>query len=293
MVPAAPVNGARFFHHTPQTNDPQYEVSSHNALCRVMENFAQADQFNLQPGGYQDVLRTDAFKFIVVITDDDPSTSGANGCPSMWGFSDGNDDMAATTMATDFDTALTGLSPQHFGTPSDRNYIFHSIIGIAPYNSSGAGDYGDPYPPAEPLTGSTCSPGAEDAGRGYQALSVLTGGARYPSCGLDYTEMFQLMAQGVIAGAQVSCEFEVPDPPMGETLDLDTVVVDYTSNDVAIDTFTQVGSPGDCAPDSFYIEAGTLILCPDACTLVQTDPEAQIEIRYGCEVDEEGNPVPK
>ena len=41
-------------------------------------------------------------------------------------------------------------------------------------------------------------------------------------------------------------------------------------------------SPGETT--QFYIEADTIKLCPTACILVQSDPDAEIDILYGCEL---------
>jgi hypothetical protein len=147
--------------------------------------------------------------------------------------------------------------------------------------------YGQPHPPdaaLAPITTNECTPSAVNPGTGYQALSILTGGYRFPSCGLDYTDLFTLMAQGVIDGAKVACEFAVPEPPPGETLDLATVQVKYSSMGAPVATFNQVSDLASCIGDGFYIEAGFIKLCPDACTFVQSDPDAKIDIAYGCDV---------
>jgi hypothetical protein len=276
-IPSQPVNTANFFHHS-------VSVGSHDALCRLLASYTQADEYNLQPNGYQGVLRDDSFKFFVVITDDGVSCSGVAGS-----LNDGNSAAGGDTVALSWDAAVLALNPVHFGTAMERNYSFWSIISQEPYNPTGMKPYGDPAPPdamLAPITTSECSPNSVDPGTGYQALSIITGGYRYPTCGLDYTDMFQQMALGVIQGAQVPCEFEIPDPPPGETLDLATVQVKYNSAGTEIATFTQVADAGACTADSFYIDvmANTIVICPDACATVQADEDAEISIVFGCEV---------
>jgi hypothetical protein len=272
-LPSQPVNTTKFFHHS-------ISIASHDSLCKLLSGFNTADEFGLQPGGYQDVLRANAFKFIVVVTDD-----GIN-CSS---YNDGNSVAGGQAVAPDWDTALLTLSPTQFGTASDRNYSFWSIVALAPYMATTGSPYGMPHPPdatMAPVITGECTPSAVDPGTGYQALSILTGGYRYPTCGLDYTDMFQLMAQGVIAGSRVACEFAVPDPPPGETLDLTTVQVRYSSNGSIVDTFDQVTSMMACSTtaNQFYIENNTIKLCPTACTQVQGDGNAEIDILDGCEL---------
>jgi hypothetical protein len=132
-------------------------------------------------------------------------------------------------------------------------------------------------------------PTAADPGTGYQGLSVLTEGLRFPLCEPNYYDVvFNEIAAGVIAGAQVACNFPVPTPPSGETIDLDSVTVQYTPMGSGTPvSFTQVQTVNDCAPNSFYIDGATdeIVLCPDSCTLVQADDAAKIDIVFQCKGD--------
>jgi hypothetical protein len=275
-IPNQPVNGPKFFHHS-------VPVGSKDSLCKLITGFSTPDQFNLNPTGYRERLRPEAFKFFVVITDDGVNTN-CNG----FDFDDGNNPTNAVTAAENFDAALFALSPADFGSDAaSRNYRFWSIISQAPYNPSAQKPYGDPAPPdaaLAPVTASECTPDAANPGTGYQALSILTGGYRYPTCGLEYTDIFTLMAYGVIDGAKVDCEFPIPEPPMGETLDLATVQVKYSSDGMPVATFNQVATASLCTPESFYIDGETIKLCPDACGVVQADENAKVDIAYGCEI---------
>jgi hypothetical protein len=126
-IPAQPVNSTKFFHHS-------LEVNSHNALCQLINGYNVADQYGLQPGGYKDVLRADAFKFFVVITDDGVSCNFPGGT-----LNDGNNVAGGETVAQAFDAAILALSPTDFGADAaSRNYRFWSIISQAPYNASAA-----------------------------------------------------------------------------------------------------------------------------------------------------------
>jgi hypothetical protein len=271
-VPGAPVNTEKFFHHSA-------EISSHDALCQLVEQLTIGDSFDLQPTGYQAALRPEAFKFFAVITDDNVSCGDLD---------DGNSASEAQTVAEAWDLALRTAAPDQFGAPNeDRRYSFWSIVGMAPLNPSAGDPYGDPHGPTDPIVTEECTPSAVNPGTGYQALSVLSDGYRFPSCGLDYTDLFTLMAQGVIQGAAVACEFPVPAPPQGQTLDLATVQVRYSSAGVEVATFNQVTTPGDCTPTSFYIEMDTIKLCPEACAVVQADDAATIDILFGCNINVE------
>jgi hypothetical protein len=267
-IPAQPVETAKFKHHS-------RKISSTDAWCRVLDHFDLDDEFGLHPQGFKTSLRKEAFKVFAVISDDRSSCS-FNGKS----YNDSNTAVAGTNAAAAFDADLLALSPEQFGTVEDRNYIWHSIIALAPFDAQ---DLALPHPPAAPITTTMCQPSPKAPATGHQALSILTGGLRYPTCGLEYTPIFQEMAKGVIEGARLSCEFPVPDPPPGETLDLATVVTTYTpgGGGAAVD-FEQVADAAACAANKFYIESDTIKLCPATCDAVQKDGAAQIKVKFGC-----------
>lgn len=270
-VPAQPVETARFFHHS-------QNIESWDSLCFLLSKFDTPDQFNLHPGGYKDLLRKEAFKTFVVITDDDVNCSvNVNGGNKS--FNDKNTAADATTAADAWDTELLKLSPEQFGTAAKRNYVFHSIVATAdkdPNNKALA------YQPNDPISTSNCSPGSSGPGTGYQALSKKTGGLRYPTCGVNYTTVFQEMAKGVIDGARLSCEYAMPAPPPGEQIDPATAVARYTSGSGATKDFDQVASADQCAADKFYIEGDRIKLCPATCDAVQADTKANVKLLFAC-----------
>lgn len=265
--PAQPVNNPpKFFHYS-------VEVTSHDSWCKMLQTFSTPDEFNLAPTGWKDWLRADSFKTFIEITDDGVQCS-FNGKS----YQDSNSVAAGTTTAAAFDADLLALSPAHFGNAAERNYRFYSIVAMA-YNSPAT----KPYEPTDPVITGEC-PTAADPGTGYQALSVLTGGLRFPLCDTtSYDVVFQSIADGVIKGAKVACEFPVPEAPVGETIDLTTVQVGYTPGGMGTQTtFAQVAGASACTAGSFYIEGGVIKLCADACTLVQADDAAKIDVIFGC-----------
>jgi len=294
-VPGQPVETSNFFHYS-------VRVESHDALCILLDQYEAPfaynppwgaigpDQHNVHPTGWKSLLRQEAFKFITVISDDgvncDPTGSFTNPL-----YNDANTVAGGNAVAQAWDAALLAMDPAQFGTEMERNYTFWSIISEQEFMQDGMNPFGLPIPATAPVNTAECDPNLNpmenggnpvDPGTGYQALSILTDGYRYPTCALDYTDIFQLMAVGVIDGAQVSCEFEVPDPPAGEELDLETVEVVYSSNGMEVATYGQVGGVGACTPNSFYIEDDLIKLCPGACSVIQADEEAKIDLRFDC-----------
>jgi hypothetical protein len=141
-------------------------------------------------------LRVEAFKRFIMITDDRPDCTFTDAGGQSLGF----DDAALTPAQTaaDFDAALLALSPEQFGTTAERRYDWHSVVGLAPTED------GQPWQPDAPLVADAC-PQADAPGLGYQALSTLTGGLRFPSCQpQDLIVIFEHVAEGIVR--TVSCE---------------------------------------------------------------------------------------
>jgi hypothetical protein len=271
-IPAQPAETARFFHHS-------MAVGSNDAFCAVLNGLDTTDEFNLHVGGYASLLRAPAFKVFIVLTDDRVSATCKNKS-----FDDASSIAGGAGAADTFDSALINPHPTLFGDKNNRNYIWHSIVGLTDFDTL---DKTKPSPPSAPITTNKCTT-AFNPGTGYQGLSIQTGGLRYPICGLDYSAIFAAIADSTITGAALACEFEIPSPPPGKTLDLSTVVPHFTPSGggPAVD-FRQVKDAASCLPNKFYIEDGKIKLCPDACTLVQSDSGgAQIDILYGCDPDQ-------
>lgn len=267
--PSQPVNTANFFHYSE-------EIASTNSLCKILETFNQADDLGFAPNGWAEWLRPDSFKMFVEITDDDVSCSfnGQN-------FNDGNTVMGGETVGMNFDIALRTMSPENFGAvDGERNYRWYSIVGMGANTPATA-----PWPHTDPINTSQCSPGSAGRGTGYQQLSIMTESLRYPSCeNASFDSIFLAIAEGVISGTKVACEFEIPPPPDGETIDLETVQVRYTPGGGGTDQiFNQVANEAACVPGAFYILNNSVFLCPDTCTTVQADDSASVGILFGCE----------
>jgi hypothetical protein len=265
--PTAPVESARFFHHSTW-------VDSNQPWCQLLTSFGAADELGVHPEGYGVLLREDAFKVIVVITDDRPFC--------VYGANTLSDSFDPENAAAEFEAALFGRSPQ-FGTAAKRNYVFHTIAGM---NWANVNDRSLAHAPDAPLVGDRCGDEVMSEALGYQALSRLTGGLRYPSCSPSFTTIFNEIAKGVIEGAQLPCHYELPPPPAGATLDLATVVPTFASEPSAAPVdFRQVASEEACLVNDFYIAGGEITLCPDTCAFVKDATAGYMKIKYGCAVE--------
>ncbi len=248
-IPPAPVNGARFFQY-------DIEISSTNALSRILSTYNQTDVHSFAPGGWRSWLRAGSAKTFIIVTDDESSIT-----PNA------------------FEQQLFALEPEGtFGTAEDRQYVMHSIIGILARNPVTAA-----YGPEEPIVNQKCSSAAQPGDR-YEELSRRTGGLRFPVCETgSYDAVFQAAAQDVIASAEVACEFTPPAPPQGRTYD--QAYVEYAPGDgSAVQYFLQVPDAQACNDKGFTRNETTnrITLCPDTCAKVKADETAAIAVRFAC-----------
>ena len=181
--PTMPINSTKFFHYSKT-------VTSSNSLCVLLETWDVADEFGLAPNGWKDWLRPNSIKTIIELSDDGVSCGD---------YDDLNNVVGGASAADAFNAALTALSPTHFGTATNPNYKFHSIIGVSHKDNY---DISTPYLYTDPIIVSECTPGATDPGTGYQGLSILTQGLRFGLCDISaYPEIFNVLAFDIINNA--------------------------------------------------------------------------------------------
>jgi hypothetical protein len=223
-------------------------IDSTDSFSKILNTYKNWNQW----------LRPDAFKVFIEITDD-------------------NERMSAQS----FEAALFKLSPAQFGTSAaTRNYLMHAITGLADKAVKT-----DAYLPNEPVvpSGSKCSTG-QNSGISYQNLAILTGGLRFPVCAPDnYNVIFKRVAEGIVAGAQVACEFAIPKPPAG-TNPGNKVIVNYTpGSGGAVQSFESITDKTKCGPGKFYVESEKVYFCSETCNAVKADPAAKVEVIFTCE----------
>ena len=227
------------------------------------EQLPNAAVYDAVPMGWQSWARPEALKVILAVTDaESMSTSAAAG--------------------DTFDAELLALAPEQFGTPDARNYVLHSITGI--YHT----DPPVPYPPTDPLIVSECM---GEPGQPLQQVAMLTGGLRFGLCdSAHYGDLFGAIATGAAELTPVACDFAIPDAPPGETLDPDTLQVEYFPGALdPAEVLHQVPSEAECEPSAFWVDATSIHLCHDACATVQSDEMARVDVTYGCDVGYDPN----
>lgn len=259
-LPPAPVFTDRFFQYNMKIDSHDTFVKLIGAYRTPFEDTIFEDKSYITEEGWNVYLRPGVRKVFVELTDDDPE--------------------GMTWQA--FDAALLALDVSQFGTAGARNYTWHSIVGIdeKPVPS-------EAWLPEDGIVTALCGApdDVESAGVPYQELSRLTGGLRFPLCqSAAYDAVFRRIATDVITRTEVACDFAIPPPPAGKTLDLDKVAVSYTADGAAPAlTYVQARDPSVCQPDAFFIDEGRIHLCPDSCDVLKANPLARIDVLFTCE----------
>jgi hypothetical protein len=285
----------RFFHYSAQ-------IDSLNGLCQLLDGFSLPDELPstadsvmrpwtpISPRGWSEHVRSDAFKSIVMITDDQiscaarpalallPDYKAVEAHPQSFFLND------PPKNAERMDRGLLAFTPPIFGQTGKRNYRFHSIVGLQapdPDNSIVLSD--------APVIDKKCS-SAENPGTAYQHLSIATGGLRYPVCShAEYARVFRAIAEDAIRSAKLACEWRIPPPPAGTSFDPKAVNLNYRAGDAAAPrTIPKVQSAGACDESGgwYYDDDAAptkMLSCPSTCAELESDPAGSVEIAFGCE----------
>lgn len=177
------------------------------------------------------------------------------------------DDDSNESAAT-FTNALANLMP----TGMFANYKVHGIYGRAANGGTCSGAFGSAVRPGDV----------------YTTLITNTGGASGIICDNDWTNVFMQIQAAVVAGSQVSCEINIPQPTNGGSVDPNQVNVKYLMGGVGPGTvLPQASSAATCdANGGWYYDdpaAPTkIMLCPATCSAVQMDASASVKIELGC-----------
>ena len=92
-----------------------------------------------------------------------------------------------------------------------------------------------------------------------------------------------LAAMAAIRGQLASCDFAIPSPPDGRTLDLDKVFVERTPTGKPMETlpYDQTCAKGGWRYDDPK-NPKKVLLCDATCNAVKADPGGKIDVRFSC-----------
>jgi len=237
------------------------DIESTDALERVVDAFDTPDPlFKFTDVGWGEWLREGSRAIFLIFTDDESLANGR-----------------------DFTRRLMSRDPEHFGTDVDApQFVFHSVIGIVEREPAGTA-----YAPDEPVVTERCLKEGELApasGRVYQALSLQTGGLRYPLCALDdYGAIFEGIAQDGLERSGLACSFPLPAAPAGKRLDTQRIDLLLGEAGGASAPLARVESVDDCVERAFYIAGDQIELCPSLCDQLVDLPTTTVSMQFDCE----------
>jgi len=285
----------KFYHYS-------YDVQSNDSFCIILDTLTASnnrpDMFGLAPGGWINWLRKSAFKVFIEVTDDSPGCwwfPDASQQKGKKSFNDFYSNVGGQIVATEFDKLITKLAPDQFGTPQNRNYAFFSIVGMLekpealdddtalPVDINGKPE--DSFSPSDGIVSDTCST-AVAPGFGYQWLSKITGGLRFPVCQAEkFDVVFEKISKSIDSMTASSCSVEIPTAGAEGNIDINTVSVDVEDQNGATIKLVRVDSSASCtgSPDEFYVDAASSVvnLCPTTCLEVKSVSK-EITMTAGC-----------
>ncbi len=103
-----------------------------------------------------------------------------------------------------------------------------------------------------------------------------------------------LEALNAIRGTRLTCEFQIPDPPSGETLDFGFVNVDFTSGSTTT-RLLRVPDEDACDPvnggwyydvDPELGEPSRITVCRSSCEAFQSTDDGSVQIELGCATEQ-------
>jgi hypothetical protein len=250
VTPSDPLAGSAL------ATDPRYKfiesrVDSNNALEVAVDSYAMYSAF----------LRPDAATHFVIVTDDESRYRGQ-----------ATPDARATAFKTDMETAL------------GKRFTLHTI------SSAGPTACRDPNCMPDTTTG-ICAfvmlgCGAAAPGATYYMLADMTHGLTASICESDWKVIFGPLTAAVIESAPLPCNYDIPPPPKGETLDAGKVNVRWTGPMATSDTLLPRAASSDtCASElGWYYDDATapkqILLCPHSCETIATG--GTLNISFGC-----------
>lgn len=238
----APLAGANCADKAPTFKHVPQSVSSTNSFSLILSTYDNANATL----AWKDMLRLDATKIFVEVTDDRSAMPFAQ-----------------------FDTQLLAKAPAGmFGTAQNRKYIWHSIVS-------------KPFADAIPST-NICA-GADGTSVDYQELSKLTGGLVDEVCKTDYSGVLDNIAKNVVD--KLGCELTYPKAEAADPTKLVVQLVPPGQPAKALTQVTDLSKCAG-VPDGWYYDDNAnpskIILCATTCATANGTAGSKIEALVGC-----------
>jgi len=213
---------------------------------------------------YNQYLRSNSFKIFVAVSDEKEQA-----------YNSGSDPPGA---AQEFINKITSKSNADFGTPSNRNFRVHGIIGVPPKGGQKA------YQPSEPIQNSNMNCSTAEKMPASEHAAKKTKGLRYPICKTNsYDAVFNEIADGAVQLSKIGCELDYP-MVSNDTIDKDKMSLQWKPMSASkASVVHKVHDQSNCAKDRFYLDSGKVQLCQKLCDEVRDTDKGKLTIHAGCE----------
>lgn len=137
------------------------------------------------------------------------------------------------------------------------------------------------------------SPGSE-SNRSWMSEAARIGGTAKPNCsddGPNYCHMdlttspdfAQALREGLadVAGQIVSCTYQIPPPPSGQSIDVNKINVIYTPRGSEEPKLVGRSVGAECK-SGWQLKGNEVTICPETCATIQEDAGATLELLFGC-----------
>lgn len=203
---------------------------------------------------YRDFLRPTAVTHFVAVTDDE--ARGGRGFLGFGGDVNGTRDWFLDEMRARL----------------RKDFVFHSVASEVTGNNI----LGQPR---------GCA-GSANPGRVYYALSDQTGGEKWSICTSDWSGLFSTLGTAVEESSGVACSLPMPEPPGDLPLNPEQVTITLTDGSGGVSDLMRVANGDACATGDWHYDRpllpNTIELCEAACTAIQDDPGARIDVTVAC-----------
>lgn len=103
-----------------------------------------------------------------------------------------------------------------------------------------------------------------------------------------FAELLDKLATKVVVEAKLGCSYDIPPAPAGMTFDAGQVNVVYTDGNSHPNIIGRAPDGRACEQREAWQyddpnKPTKVVLCPAACSRVQADPHARLDVKFGCE----------
>ncbi|HEX6242872.1 MAG TPA: hypothetical protein VFZ61_18290 [Polyangiales bacterium] len=138
-------------------------------------------------------------------------------------------------------------------------------------------------------SGIFCFSDCEDAARigaVHQELVSATQGVAGDLCLQDFAPVFNKLAEAIVTGSEIACEWDVPVATGGTKVDPNSVNVRYTDEKGGSAMLGKVESEAECAKfkDAWHYNADKtkILACPETCASMRAGGVTKVDVLLGC-----------